>query len=114
MKFESRCCFQSHIQQYECSVVRGGVAMDGCLWQELAWLWEQGVKTVGSCCGHHTDCGLLHKPYIQVDYKSAEIMQKLGYKKIFNPICPKNMPLFEPKTVIIDSYDKFPVTRKYL
>lgn len=108
-KFYAKCCFKSHNQQYECTVVRGGVAFDGCLWQELAWLWEHGIKTVGCCCGHHVDSSSV--AYIQVKNEDIGAMKELGYTMFYNS---SGHPLFKPKTVIVDESQKFQVSRKYL
>ena len=34
-------------------LMENDISFDGCLWTELNILWLQGIKTIGSCCGHH-------------------------------------------------------------
>jgi hypothetical protein len=65
------------------------VGIDNCLLEEIIWLWERGIVTLESCCGHNKVEG-----YIAVAEKSIEKMQELGYRQsmwfyerpeIFNP-----------------------------
>jgi hypothetical protein len=48
--------------------------IDNCLISELQSLWEMGIKTFGSCCGHNKQNG-----YIDVDNEAIPIMLELGY-----------------------------------
>ena len=51
------------------------ICIDKCLKDEIIYLWDQGIKTTGCCCGHNKV-----KPMINVNYKSEERMLKLGYE----------------------------------
>jgi hypothetical protein len=51
------------------------VCVDTCLVQEIAELWQLGIETIESCCGHNKALG-----YIAVQKKHIEQMKKLGYK----------------------------------
>ena len=52
------------------------VVVDECLSEEIKWLWENGIRTTGCCCGHGCDLG-----FIQVDKQDVEKMEKLGYQQ---------------------------------
>jgi hypothetical protein len=52
------------------------VGIDNCLLEEIISLWESGIVTLESCCGHNRVKG-----YILVDKKSIEKMQELGYER---------------------------------
>lgn len=96
--FLTNCNTNSHIQEYECQVIKNNVAFDGCLWQELNYLWEKGIKTIGSCCGHHINAKE-NKGYIQVEQEFEAQMVDLGYRKIINQ---HGITIFKPKTQIIE------------
>lgn len=34
------------------AVVRRGVSLDACIADQIEALWDAGVETLGSCCGH--------------------------------------------------------------
>lgn len=51
------------------------ICIDPCIVDEIAFLWEQGVHTYNSCCGH----GKILADVI-VDNRSSNIMEKLGYQ----------------------------------
>lgn len=50
------------------------ISIDPCIVDEIKFLWEQGVHTYHSCCGH----GKIMAEVI-VDNRSSDIMEKLGY-----------------------------------
>lgn len=50
------------------------VGIDNCLLEEILMLWETGVRTLESCCGHNITNG-----YIAVDAASIDKMKSLGY-----------------------------------
>ncbi|PAV30291.1 hypothetical protein CIL05_07425 [Virgibacillus profundi] len=52
-----------------------GCDVDYCIAGEIQDLWDQGVTTYGSCCGHGINEGM-----INVDEKDVSKMYKLGYK----------------------------------
>lgn len=51
------------------------VQVDACLAGEIIWLWDNGIKTTGCCCGHGRHLG-----FIQVTDNCIERMQELGYQ----------------------------------
>jgi len=51
------------------------VGIDRCILPEIVELWNAGIKTVASCCGH----GKL-APSVVVDDASIENMRKFRYK----------------------------------
>lgn len=101
--FTSICSTKSQIQQYECAVIlfnkflHNYITIDGCLWQEIKYLHNLGIETIGSCCGKHIDCNKQASPYIQVKNEFIEKMEELGYIKQMNNF---GAIYFEPKTVI--------------
>lgn len=54
----------------------GWVCIDICICQEIAELWNSGIPTYESCCGHNKKEG-----YIMVLEKDIDKMKKLGYKE---------------------------------
>ena len=68
--------------------------VDGCLVEEIKYLWSKGITTTGCCCGHNFKC-----PYIGVDSESSERMKELGYKVQYNPFDPNHDNEFYPKSV---------------
>lgn len=51
------------------------VEVDECIAEEIKKLWEQGIHTLGCCCGHQTAVG-----FIQVERTDFAKMIELGYK----------------------------------
>lgn len=66
--------------------------IDTCIYNEIIGLWEKGVKTDESCCGHNKVM-----PYISVKDESITLMRKLGYSNMNK--CPDRMDMFTPKSV---------------
>lgn len=66
----------------ECTVsltVPGGeqaYCIDSCIVQDLKYLWEHGIKTVCSCCGHGDD----NRAYVRVASYDSDKMEQLGYE----------------------------------
>lgn len=52
------------------------ITLDICVIPEIKWLWDNGVRTTGSCCGH----GDRSLAVICADDNSQSKMEKLGYK----------------------------------
>lgn len=75
-------CKNVRVQEYQNQVAmrpfwrRNLVAIDCCLSSEIAWLWQQGIVTHGSCCGH----GDPSKAYIGVYDEHTARMRELGYQ----------------------------------
>lgn len=55
------------------------VYIDMCIIPEIVYLWNQGVSTAASCCGHGFEYG-----DIAVSNSSIDIMERLGYERIPN------------------------------
>jgi len=51
------------------------VGIDNCIVGEIKDLWNKGIQTTASCCGHNTSPGI-----ISVLPKYVEKMKKLGYE----------------------------------
>ena len=50
------------------------VTIDACIATEIAYLWNNGVVTLNSCCGHQkTDSNVI------VDEACHDLMESLGY-----------------------------------
>ena len=66
--------------------------IDNCILEEIKGLWESGVQTTESCCGHNKSA-----PYIAVVPEHAEAMRSLGYKdlNVWNGVDG----FFEPKSI---------------
>jgi hypothetical protein len=75
--------------------IRDFIGIDKCLYDEIVALWQIGVTTVESCCGHNVP-GV--EAYIAVLPKNIDKMIELGYKKIND----KPLGCFYPQT----EYDK--------
>lgn len=58
--------------------------VDACIAEEVMELLNNGVKTMGCCCGHNK---LI--PSIAVHPESVKLMEAMGYKHHFNPSVPK-------------------------
>ena len=52
-------------------------SVEKCILWELTQLWEQGIKTLCSCCGHGK-----FLPRIVVGEQDAQKMRDLGYEEI--------------------------------
>jgi hypothetical protein len=72
-----------------------GFPVDGCLVGEINRLNNDGIKTIGCCCGHARQQG-----YIQVSPEFCDKMIELGYEKL--PIKSEMYATwcFKPKTVL--------------
>lgn len=87
-------CRNVNIGTYENTKIINGIELDKCLVPEIKWLWNNGIETVASCCGHNKI-----EPSIIVKEKYIDKMRKLGYKNKINPIYPKKENLFYSKTI---------------
>lgn len=52
-----------------------GAGIDNCLVPEILSLWDRGIQTVESCCGHNKEDG-----YISVLNEHSDKMIALGYQ----------------------------------
>jgi hypothetical protein len=67
--------------------------IDNCILEEIKSLWEAGIQTLESCCGHNQADG-----YICVVEEHIEKMEALGYKRRPHPDgCRRD--IFKPKTM---------------
>lgn len=96
-------CKNSDIGSHACCVKTShGYCCDTCLQNELHKLWEVGVSTIGSCCGHGRKLG-----YIQVTSKDVQKMHELGYEEY--PVAKNGdgQWCFRPKTYLPRFYDSY-------
>lgn len=92
-------CADSKIGEYKCTVsTMHGWCCDVCLEAELLWLHNQGVHTVGSCCGHG-DAGL--KSILIVGVESKKKMVALGYNLTAEQPNSNKYMSYMPKTRMI-------------
>lgn len=59
---------------------KDAIQVDLCIAGEIVWLWDEGIKTTGCCCGHGKNLG-----YIQVTDDCIEKMRALGYQNYIYP-----------------------------
>lgn len=68
------------LAQYSANRVRAGlspqIAVDKCILPELKSLWDLGIKTYGSCCGHN-----VYPSEIWVAPEHIQQMIDLGYRQ---------------------------------
>lgn len=58
-----------------CVEVRPTLCIDTCILPEIKDLWSNGIITLGCCCGHNKQDGL-----VGVAERCIEAMRGLGYK----------------------------------
>ena len=75
------------------SIEELGINVDKCLVTEIKSLNEQGIKTVGCCCGHGKSQG-----YIQVQQGYGKKMEALGYEKLPIDESGNGHNCFKPKS----------------
>lgn len=68
--------FPEHMKEYS-SHERIGI--DWCIYQEVLDLWNRGITTCASCCGHNIRSGS-----IMVMEKDIEKMLDFGYENEYN------------------------------
>lgn len=56
------------------------IRVDACLADEIQYLWSNGVKTCGCCCGHGRELG-----FIEVTDDCIQKMRCLGYQNYIYP-----------------------------
>lgn len=71
--------------------------IEWCVSPELLELWQQGIQTVCSCCGHGKD----EESYIRVRDEYADAMRALGYERYEPHECViyRNSAAFRAKNV---------------
>lgn len=89
-------CSKSSIGNHICNVqTRYGFCCDRCLETELMKLNNEGIKTIGSCCGH----GVLNG-FIQVSPDSLEAMKEKGYEQLPIDKNGNGEWCFKPKSIL--------------
>ena len=83
---------------YDCAVIvicgEYRFDADKCLRTEILKLWQEGVKTVASCCGHRQVL-----PIISVQDESVPLMEAMGYRHRYVNTNP-SLNHFTAKTII--------------
>lgn len=69
------------------------VSVDACMESEIVYLWDKGVITTGSCCGHNKK-----EPMINVIEGHHDKMVSLGYAYYLNTF---NTLVYKPKLINI-------------
>ncbi|MCK9273343.1 hypothetical protein M0P65_07445 [Candidatus Gracilibacteria bacterium] len=66
------------MSKYKESRIKNGlsdkVSIDPCIIEEIKELWNKGIITYGSCCGHN-----LYESFVNVDESNIEQMLSMGY-----------------------------------
>ena len=70
---------------------------DYCISPELKQLWQHGIRTYCSCCGHGND----EKAYVLVDAADEAAMTALGYERggTHECLCHENVIAFKAMSV---------------
>lgn len=67
-----------HMSEYRDARLRAGlsgqVSIDPCIYDEIKGLWDKGVITYGSCCGHNK-----YEPFVNVDQRNIQQLLDMGY-----------------------------------
>ena len=67
-----------HMKSYQESRLETGlstnVSIDPCIYNEICELWEAGITTYGSCCGHN-----ITESFVNVAECNIDKMLKMGY-----------------------------------
>lgn len=91
----NKCCA---VQTYGCQeMLSDKVCVDRCLSREIKFLWSKGIKTIGCCCGNHTNSPE-NSGYIQVENEHIQSMKDMGYEYSINEF---GNIIFKPKTKFI-------------
>lgn len=80
------------------------VWVDECLEEEIKSLWDNGIKTIGCCCGHGCFLG-----FIQVTEDCIDKMKSLGYQNYLYTDSLNDstrLDAFIPKTTYHKTIDK--------
>lgn len=64
-----------HDNRVEAGMSDYGICVDSCIVDQVVLLWENGVRTYGSCCGHNKVQGM-----INVDERDYEKAISLGFE----------------------------------
>ena len=86
VKFGTYDCYEDTVH---------GFPVDGCLVGEINRLNNDGIKTIGCCCGHGKMQG-----YIQVAPEYVDKMLELGYEQLPVDADGNGQWCFKPKTLL--------------
>lgn len=68
-----------HMNDYRTARIKAGfsskICIDPCIYNEIDELWNNGIITLGSCCGHNKT-----ESFVNVDDSCIDKMIGLGYK----------------------------------
>jgi len=70
------------------------ICIDNCIFEEIQYLWNLGIRTTGCCCGHNKIDG-----FIGVVDEDASKMKQLGYEIRFNEVRHNDEDSFYPKSI---------------
>lgn len=86
----------SHMSHYKEARLKSGfssmISIDPCIYDEIKWLWGNGIITYGSCCGHNVTQSM-----VNVDQTNIQQMLDLGY--VQNHTDPDRKDTFRLKSV---------------
>lgn len=80
--------------------------IDNCLLNEIKYLWEEGIQTMESCCGHNKA-----EAYISVLNKYHDRMIGLGYKQYKSPF--RNEEGYDNDGYRIDMFEAKSINNNY-
>lgn len=67
-----------HMKAYREARIKQGLSestcIDPCIFEEIKYLWSEGIVTYGSCCGHNK-----LESFVNVDSSSIDKMLSMGY-----------------------------------
>ena len=67
-----------HMDAYKQRRLKAGlsskVSIDPCIYDEICFLWKNGIITYGSCCGHN-----IHESFVNVADENINKMIDMGY-----------------------------------
>jgi hypothetical protein len=72
-----------HMSAYKAARMKAGlsdhICIDPCIYDQILSLWDKGIITLGSCCGHNK-----YNAYVGVSNACVDKMLKMGYKRDLN------------------------------
>ncbi len=74
--------------------------IDNCILEEIKGLWEKGIQTTESCCGHNKAPG-----YISVLPEYIPAMMELGYKHLVIPEMANICSLWDENGFRADTFE---------
>ena len=91
--------FPDHMAEHVNRRMRHGllsknVTIDTCVVEDVKLLWENGIETYGSCCGHNKAV-----PMINIDKNRMSTALRLGFKPYFFEYQPDRLDTVIPKCI---------------